>query len=123
MNTTSAFAPPSPEVFVSYAREDKARSAELVAILEQHGSPVFWDERLVTGQEWLQVLQERLDVARAVVVLWSSHSIASRYVIDEAQRAADAQKLVPVRIDESRIPLGFGGIHAADLTKWDGQSD
>jgi hypothetical protein len=111
--------PGNPEVFVSYAREDRARAASLVGVLERHGLSVFWDDDLATGEQWRSVLQERLDAARAVVVLWSRNSVASRFVVDEAHRALESQKLIPAQIEDCRIPLGFGGIQTADLSGWD----
>ena len=44
---------------------------------------------------------------RVVVVLWSAVSQASQWVRDEASQARDEKKLIPVRIDGARPPLGF----------------
>jgi hypothetical protein len=57
------------EIFVSYAREDRARTKPLVEVLEREGFEVFWDRELVPGPSFRQVLADRLAEARCVVVL------------------------------------------------------
>ena len=37
------------DVFISYAREDRAQAGELAQLLEQHGYTVWWDFDLVGG--------------------------------------------------------------------------
>jgi hypothetical protein len=56
------------------------------------------------------VLQSELDKARAVVVVWSSHSVASRWVKAEAGEGLRRGILVPVLVDASLPPLGFRNI-------------
>ena len=40
------------DVFVSYARADKARVAPLVAAIEAKGWSVWWDPEITPGQEF-----------------------------------------------------------------------
>jgi hypothetical protein len=42
------------------------------------------------------------------------------FVRDEAQRGAQRRILVPVLLEETSIPLGFGELQAIDLTRWRG---
>ena len=42
------------DVFVSYARHDKARVAPLVAAIEAQGWSVWWDPAITPGQEFDQ---------------------------------------------------------------------
>jgi hypothetical protein len=107
-----------PDIFVSYAREDQARVALIVAALEARGWSVFWDRRIPAGQTWRSYIGRALDEARCVVVTWSEHSIRSEWVIEEADEGRGRGILVPVLLDPVRPPRGFRSIQAADLSRW-----
>jgi TPR repeat protein len=107
-----------PDIFFSYAREDQARVAPVVAALEARGWSVFWDRRIPAGQTWRSHIGRALDAARCVVVAWSEHSINSKWVLEEADEGLEREILVPVLFDTVRPPRGFRGIQAADLTGW-----
>jgi hypothetical protein len=40
--------------------------------------------------------------------------------VDEAENAKTLNKLVPVKIDSTPPPMGFGSIHFSDLSQWNG---
>jgi hypothetical protein len=113
----------TPHVFISYASQDRDRARLLAGALERRGWPVWWDREIQAGQAFRSVIQQALDSAACVVVLWTSHSVASEWVQEEAQIAKARQILVPVLIDDVRQPLGFGQVQAATLTDWDGTHD
>lgn len=104
------------DVFISYAQEDEAFVKELDTLLSHEGFSVFWDRRIAVGQTWRNVIASALAEARCVVVVWSSHSIASEFVAEEADDAKARGILHPVFIDHVQAPLGFRSIQAADLT-------
>lgn len=108
------------DVFISYAREDRDVAARLAHVIEQDGLSVFWDRELVPGSAFAQVLAAELQAARRVIVLWSRASVGSLWVRDEAEVGLKRNVLTPVLIEAVDLPLGFGGIHAADLTGWTG---
>src|SRR5437773_3086124 len=93
------------DVFVSYARSDKARVAPLVAAIEAQGWSVWWDPEITPGQEFDSQIATALDAARAVIVVWTPVSVESRWVRGEAREAADRGVLVPVRFDSARLPV------------------
>lgn len=103
------------DVFVSYAREDEARVAALVRLLEGHGLGVFWDRQIPPGRTWRDHIGRALTEARCVVVAWSASSVASDFVAEEADDARQRGVLVPVLIDDVLPPLGFRSVQAADL--------
>ena len=103
------------DVFVSYAREDEPKARQLAARLTADGWDVWWDRHIPTGQIFSEVIQHQLEHAKCVVVLWSSASIASEYVQDEATVAKERAALVPVLIDDVRPPLGFRQRQVANL--------
>ena len=110
-------------VFLSYSREDHARAESIVTVLEQAGFEVWWDGLLVGGTAFANVIEEALEAAVVVVVLWSRASIPSDWVRDEAARGRDRGCLVPVSLDGSEPPLGFRQYHVIDLSKWRGKAE
>jgi TolB-like protein len=103
-------------IFISYSRDDQARILPIIRIIEQAGFKVWWDGLLEGGERFSQATQAALDRAQAVVVLWSKTSIQSHWVHDEATRGRDRRILVPLSLDGSLPPLGFGQFQAIDLS-------
>lgn len=108
------------EIFFSYASEDRARVEKIVHVLEGRGLDVWWDRDLVAGAMYERVIEQHLDDAPVVMVAWSEHSVASRWVRAEAGRGLERGVLVPVRLDGSRLPMPFGELHTPDLSHWNG---
>ena len=106
------------DIFLSYSRTDKARVAPLVAALEAQGWSVWWDPEITPGDEFDALISAELERARAVVVVWSTSSVDSRWVKGEARDAADRGVLVPVRFDNARLPIDVRSIHTTDLDAW-----
>jgi hypothetical protein len=106
-----------PDVFISYAREDRPDAERLSSILSARGWSVWQDGRLSGGDVWKDEIARALEAARCVVVLWSKASTASHWVLDEAGEARRRGILVPVLLDDTAIPLGFRQIHAVDLSE------
>ena len=106
------------DVFISYARTDKARVAPLVAAIEAKGWSVWWDPEISPGQEFDDQIDAEIDAARAVLVIWTPTSVASRWVRGEAREAADRGILVPVRFEQARLPMDVRAIHTTDLDGW-----
>jgi TolB-like protein/tetratricopeptide (TPR) repeat protein len=103
------------DVFVSYARNDKARVAPLVAALEAQGWSVWWDPAIAPGQQFDQMIAGELERARAVLVVWTPDSVESRWVRGEARDGADRGILVPVQFGSARLPIDFRAFHTTDL--------
>jgi adenylate cyclase len=107
------------DVFVSYARSDKARVAPLVAAIEAQGWSVWWDPAIEAGQQFDDQIDTQLQEALAVVVVWTPSSVSSRWVRGEARDAAERGILVPVRFEDARLPIDARAIQTTDLDKWD----
>ncbi|MDO8772856.1 MAG: TIR domain-containing protein [Burkholderiaceae bacterium] len=120
MNATG-MAPP--DVFVSYAREDRPLAEQLAHALSASGLQVWWDRDLAAGSEFTAVIEAQLLGASVVVVLWSADSVHSSFVRDESSRALKQGKLLPVRVENIELPLGFGQLHTLDLLDWEGDAD
>jgi tetratricopeptide (TPR) repeat protein len=108
-------------VFLSYDRDDAERARHFARVLEAAGHTVWWDLRVRGGAEFSKVIEEALQAANAVVVLWSKNAIDSAWVRDEAAAGRDSGRLVPVTIDGTEPPLGFRQFQTIDLSKWKGR--
>jgi serine/threonine-protein kinase len=110
------------DVFVSYKAEDRARLRPLVSALEAEGFTVWWDTHIGGGAHWREDIQEHLDAAKCVIVVWSKRSVGidGDFVRDEANRARKRGAYLPVRLDPVEPPLGFGEVQAISLRGWKG---
>jgi adenylate cyclase len=112
------------DIFISYASVDRPFARRLADALGAHGWSVWWDHNnLRGGEQFEDIIQEAICNARVVIVVWSKNSIKSRWVRDEATLAQEKNKLVPLRIDIARPPLGFRSIHTIDLSSWAGEDE
>ena len=110
------------KVFVSYKSEDRSRVRPLVDALTAEGFAVWWDAALTGGGIWRAEIQQELDAAACVIVVWSelSASESGSFVHDEASRALRRGVYLPVGIDPVEPPLGFGEMQVLPLAGWRG---
>src|SRR4051812_36041129 len=108
-------------VFVSYARPDEALAMLVADELRGAGFDVWRDDELPAHRPYAEVIEERVNGARAVVVLWSAEAAKSHWVRAEADTARGAMTLVQVSLDGTLPPMPFNQIQCADLKGWDGQ--
>jgi TIR domain/YARHG domain len=111
------------EIFISYAKDDRADAGQLAAFLKEQGHSVWWDRELVGGQQFATVIAQALARSKVTIVIWTLSSIDSDWVIDEADTARKAKKLIPVRADDldvEQIPLSFRRLHTVQLSDRDG---
>ena len=109
-----------PDIFISYSREDRSAARHFAKCFADAGFGVWWDAALRSGETFDEVIERELRAAKAVVVLWSPRSVASRWVRAEATLADRFNKLVPVIIESCNLPIIFELTHAADLADWTG---
>jgi formylglycine-generating enzyme required for sulfatase activity len=111
------------DIFLSYKSEDRAKAQLIAELLEQQGCSVWWDRIIPVGKTFDEVIEEKLDAAKCVVVLWSEKSIQSKWVRTEAAEGNDRGILFPVLIEKVKVPLAFRRIQAANLVDWKGTPD
>jgi TolB-like protein len=109
-----------PDIFLSYSRDDLAIAQLFAQGMEREGFSVWWDAALIPGAAFDQAIEKALNEARAVVVLWSKTSVASRWVRAEATQAIENGTLVPVMIEPCKRPIIFELTHTPDLSHWAG---
>jgi TolB-like protein/tetratricopeptide (TPR) repeat protein len=122
---TTSSEPPIPDrrprVFLSYARADRERVANIVTGLDAAGFEVWWDALIEGGSTFAKTIAAALAAADVVVVVWSKASVESDWVLDEAMYGRDHHRLIPVAIDAVASPLGFRQYQVIDLSGWRGQ--
>ena len=108
------------DIFISYDSADRPIAQKFADALESRGWSVWWDREIPLGKAFDQVIEEELNAARCVIVLWSNQSVRSRWVKTEAAAAADRDCLLPVLIENIAIPVEFKRIQTAMLMNWRG---
>lgn len=106
------------DVFISYAREDRALAEGLAADLRSRGYRIWWDAELVASDDFYDIILEALNKAQAAIVIWTKVSVRSRFVRDEARFALHLEKLVAVKepsLSTLEIPFGFQSQHTDDV--------
>ena len=109
-------------LFLSYSRDDMSRVEPLAAALEHEGHEVWWDRHISGGQGFADAIEQALESACVVVVCWTSQSVRSDWVRDEAAAGRDTGRLVPVTLDGCQPPLGFRQYQTIDLSRWNGRA-
>ena len=108
------------DIFLSYKSEDIEKAQKIAEAIEKKGYTVWWDRIIPPGRNFDEVIEEELDKAKCVVVLWSGKSVKSKWVKTEASEGDMRGILVPVQIEDVRPPLAFRLMEAAKLMDWDG---
>jgi TolB-like protein len=113
----------NPDIFLSYSHTDRNTVQRFAAAFEAEGLEVWWDNILRSGESFDEKIEQALREAKAVVVLWSKASVASRWVRAEATLADRNKTLVPVMIEACDRPIMFELTHTVDLAHWQGAQD
>ena len=108
------------DIFISYAREDRAKAELLANALTRRGWSVWWDRQIPPGKSYDQIIEEAINSAKCIIVLWSEESVSSDWVRVEAEEGRRRGILIPVSLEAVRVPLAFRHVQAADLTDWNG---
>ena len=108
------------QIFISYAREDQAKAQIVVQRLEREGWDVWWDQELIPGEIWDDHIQKAVEEALCVIVLWSKESVKSEWVRAEAREGRRHKKLIPILLDQVKLPMPFSLIQSGKLMGWEG---
>jgi formylglycine-generating enzyme required for sulfatase activity len=108
------------EIFISYKSERRPAAEHFAEVLKRHGFSVWFDYELVKGKDFAAQIERQVREAKALVALWCSLSVTSRWVREEMHLAHDLGILVPVKIEACETPFGFRLADTIDLAGWDG---
>ncbi len=106
------------KIFISYSKKQPEPTQALAAFLESEGYQVWWDKNLSAGEVFREVIDRELDAAAVVIVIWTEHSIASNWVIAEADHANRQGKLITVRVSDLEvwtIPKPYNTYHTESV--------
>lgn len=107
------------DIFLSYTGSNRDFARWIANWLRESGWSVFWDDELRAGQPFDTQIENELDQAGCVVVLWTRESVERRWPRSEAGRALQQGKLVQVRLERARLPLEFERIEYVDAADRD----
>ena len=102
------------DVFISYAKTERQLATDLAHYLESEGYTVWWDTELTSGETFRNNIENELNAAKAVVVLWTTTSVTRDWVIAEAEHGARRGNLIPLRsadLDPNSIPKPYSTRH------------
>jgi hypothetical protein len=105
------------DTFLSYAAEDRPLIAELERTFKDRGRRPWFDKDITPQGPFDRQINNYLDDAQCVVVLWSPKSEHSYWVRAEALRAFDQQKLVSVIADDVVPPVPFNTVQSFSLAR------
>jgi TIR domain/Sulfatase-modifying factor enzyme 1 len=108
------------EIFISYKSERRKAAEHLAAVLVHYGYSVWFDYQLIKGRDFGLQIDRQIREAKALVVLWCSLSVGSRWVAEEVDLAHNLGILVPVKIEPCELPVGFRRQDYIDMSPWDG---
>ncbi len=111
------------DIFLSYDSRDLQRARALASALNDYGWTVFFDRTIPPGQTWGQFIGKEIDECQCMIVAWSTNSISSHWVCEEADIGLKRKILVPILLDQVSPPLGFGSLQAASLVDWQGETE
>ena len=106
-------------VFISYSKVDGDIAEALARDLSAFGIDVWWDHQLYAGDDFHDAILAALDRCKVAIVIWSTTAVRSRWVRDEADRAANKHKLITTHVptfDLDLLPLGHGTLQSVDVT-------
>ncbi|MDB5226226.1 MAG: toll/interleukin receptor protein [Bacteroidota bacterium] len=99
-------------VFLSYRSINRSWVLNLYDVLKQIGHKVFLDQyELKPGDKLILKLEEALNKSQAGILIWSTHSADSEWVLEEYQalQLLSKQKsnfqFIPVKLDKTKVPL------------------
>ena len=116
------------DIFISYSRNDKNRIEKFINTLESYGFKIWWDRKILPGEDFEKEIKKALNEAKCVVVIWSKISVTKNFVKNEANLANKYSKLIPIIIDKELdpsedIPLGLNHLQVSNLSSWNGKKD
>jgi hypothetical protein len=112
------------DIFISYARKERARAERIKVALEPLGLSVFFDvEGLDGGDVFPDVLDREVKSAGCVLSLWSPYALSRPWLKTECLIGKDRGVLIPALLEPVTpmdVPAAFYGVQYLDLTDFDG---
>ena len=89
-------------IFLSYCREDQKKAEVIVRDIEQLGHKIWYDEELTGGQEWWNLILEKIRESDIFAFIISNESLKSQACSYEYTYANQVRKpILPIVMDEN----------------------
>lgn len=103
------------DLFISYSRKDRERCTAIREALIAFDVDVWSDVGIAAGSAFDREIEKQIEEARALLVLWSSNSVESDWVRNEARTGKVRDRLIAVQLDACELPLEFHSVQAEIL--------
>lgn len=109
-------------IFLSHSSKDNQIAADIMALLAQEGHrAVFLDfdpvNGIPAGRNWENELYARLRLCRAVIIICSNNSMASRWCFAEITHAkALGKHIIPIKVDNCTLDPLLSDLQVIDRT-------
>ena len=120
----------SKRIFIIYSHKDKDKAREITAKLREMGyNPWLDEEEIIPGQNWNKVIKQAIENSAVALFLSSSNTATGdSAVLNEIKAARDVLRarddshspIIPVLLEESKLPKELAQIHAVKLYESDG---
>lgn len=100
------------DLFISYSRNDRDRCLRIRDALSALKVNVWSDARIGAGSSFDREIEREIEAARALLVLWSTDSVESDWVRNEARTGKEENRLVATQINACQLPLEFRSVQA-----------
>lgn len=95
-------------VFLSYSHSDKKVAMELLAFLQFNEIRVWYDAGIPVGDNWMNVIADKIKNAKAIILLTSANSTKSVHVAAEVNTAFRFnKKIIKINLDDSLFDSGI----------------
>jgi hypothetical protein len=111
-------------IFLSYTAADRAQARKLRSLLSQRSNlRIFTTEMLSAGEDWRSRLRDELSQCDIFVVLLSSNSVNSPWVLQESGAAWGLNKLIIPIVTHpevvSKIPAPLNEIQSIEVKNFE----
>lgn len=105
----------TPDVFISYKRDERAIVGAIANRLEALKVSVWFDAELRSGTSFDAEIAQQVRAARCVLVCWSPGAVESDWVRSEATIGRQRGVLAAALLKPCDLPPPFNLVHANDL--------
>jgi hypothetical protein len=102
------------KIFVSYARRDCLHADDLLELISASVSQVWIDRSgIKPGEQFPKAILDAIETSEWFLLLWSRHSMESKWVEKEWRHAQLRQKkIVPILLDATPLPAELSELQA-----------
>lgn len=109
------------DVYLVYASENRGLAEKLHELLSPRWD-LWWDDMIVG--RFTDAIESEMQKVRCAIPFWSSQSRTKDTFTDELRLAQrHSVELLPIRLDDSEPPYGYGAYSYCDLRGWSGEQD